>query len=90
MLALMKELMNGDLHPELFAQFTLQALGQRLTGVLFASGHLPESGQVASLGTPGDEELAFAKNQTGCYLNNHFTRKGELRVCTLKFSFFIF
>jgi hypothetical protein len=45
---------------------------------------------MASFGALGDEELALTKNQTGCYLNYHFTRKGELRVCTLKFSFYIF
>jgi hypothetical protein len=39
--ALMEELVNGNLYPELFAQFTLQAFGQGFSRVLFTPGHLP-------------------------------------------------
>jgi len=39
--ALMEELVNGNLDPKLFVQFTLQAFGQGLSRSLFAPGHLP-------------------------------------------------
>lgn len=68
---------NGSLYPKFFAQLTSQTFLEGLANLAFATGKLPQTGEMLSGGTLRDEELAFVEEQGSGNFEVHAITDGQ-------------